>query len=53
MIPVPVSKQAVGEIHITAHLTDSLISHREEKEPESESEEEIRPVPVDDEERRK
>jgi hypothetical protein len=60
MIPTPVSKQVVGEIHIQAWLTDVLSgsnSHQKPKENRkeiySEEDEPLRPVSIDDEERKK
>lgn len=52
MIPTPVSKQVVGEIHIQSWLTDTLTGKplKEENKHETESDDEIRPVPIENEE---
>lgn len=60
LFPTPVSKQVVGDIHIQAWLTDLLQGNsnqkemrEEQKEVDSEDEDILRPIPIEDEERKR
>lgn len=60
LFPTPVSKQVVGDIHIQAWLTDLLqgnsnksLMKEEQKEIDSEDEDILRPIPIEDEERKR